>query len=235
MVEICDRSSIRGRVAGFAVACLVGASLVLIFVVAPTEATMGEVQRILYLHVAVAWCGLAGFVGMTIFGVVYLFRCELKWAFWAQASGEVGWLGTTLTLLTGSAWAHEAWGTWWTWEPRLTSSLVLWVIYAGIFLVRTSIEDPHRRARIGAALAIVGVSDVPLIIMATRWFRGVHPVAPEMDPTMRWVLIASVVSFSAVFAYLAFGRRRQLELAERVADMEISCGPGTYYRFGPVN
>jgi heme exporter protein C len=228
MVEACD--SIRARVAGFAVAGLVGTSLLLIFFVAPTEATMGAVQRILYIHVAVAWCGLAGIVGMTVFGAVYLFHRQLKWDFWAQASGEVGWLATTLTLITGSAWAHEAWGTWWTWEPRLTSSLVLWIIYAGIFLVRASIEDSRRRARIGAALAIVGVSDVPLIIMATRWFRGVHPVSPEMDLTMRWVLVASVISISAVFAYLAFCRQHHLVLADRTADMEISYGPETLYR-----
>jgi hypothetical protein len=82
---------------------------------------------------------------------------------------------------------------------------------------------------------MVGVSDVPLIIMATRWFRGVHPVSPEMDPTMRWVLVASVVSISAVFAYLAFCRQHHLALANRAADMEISHGPETSYRIGPAH
>lgn len=232
MSQLHDRSSKGALIAGSLITCLVLTSLVLIFFVAPTEATMGDIQRILYLHVAVAWCGLAGFAGMTIFGAVYLFRRDLKWDYWSQASGEVGWLATTLTLVTGSAWAHEAWGTWWTWEPRLTSSLVLWFVYAGIFLVRSSIEDPHRRARVSAVLALVGASDVPLIIMATRWFRGVHPVAPEMDPGMRWVLLVSVASFTALFAYLVVQRRRQLELAERAAELEISCWRETQYRAG---
>ena len=140
-----DRMS-RGTVAaGAVVACLVLASLLMIFFVAPTEATMGDVQRIVYLHVSVAWCGLAGCLVMGFCGAMYLVRRRLEWDFWSQAAGEIGWLCTTLTLITGSAWAHEAWGTWWTWEPRLTSSLVLWIIYAGVMLVRSSIEDPHRR------------------------------------------------------------------------------------------
>lgn len=207
---------------GAVVACLVVVSMWMIFFVAPTEATMGDVQRIVYLHVSVAWCGLAGCLAMGCCGAVYLVRRRLEWDFWSQAAGEVGWLCATLTLITGSAWAHEAWGTWWTWEPRLTSSLVLWIIYAGIFLVRSSIEDPHRRARISGVLAVVGMSDVPLVLMATRWFRGVHPVTPEMDPRMRLVLLTSVICFTALFAYLAALRRRQLEMSERAMQLETT-------------
>jgi heme exporter protein C len=206
---------------GAMIACMLLTAAILIFFVAPTEATMGDVQRILYLHVAVAWCGLAGCMAMAFFGAMYLIRRCPKWDFWSQASGEVGWLCATLTLVTGSAWAHEAWGTWWTWEPRLTSSLLLWILYGGIFLLRSSIEDVNRRARTSAVLALVAVADVPLIFMATRWFRGVHPATPEMDPTMRLVLVVSVAAFSAFFAYLVVLRRRQLELADRVADLEV--------------
>ena len=215
-----DRMSSGTVAAGAVVACLVLASVLMIFFVAPTEATMGDVQRIVYLHVSVAWCGLAGCLVMGFCGAMYLVRRRLEWDFWSQAAGEIGWLCTTLTLITGSAWAHEAWGTWWTWEPRLTSSLVLWIIYAGVMLVRSSIDDPHRRARIGGVVALVGVSDVPLVLMATRWFRGVHPVTPEMDPRMRFVLLVSVVSFTALFAFLAVQRRRQLEHAERATQLE---------------
>jgi len=216
------RSSWITIAAGAVVTCFVLASLFMIFFVAPTEATMGDVQRILYLHVSVAWCGLAGCIAMGLCGAMYLVRRRLQWDHWSQAAGEAGWLCTTLTLVTGSAWAHEAWGTWWTWEPRLTSSLVLWIVYAGIFLVRASIEDRHRRGRISAVLTLLGLCDVPLVIMATRWFRGVHPVAPEMDHGMRIVLLASVVSFSAFFAYLVVQRRRQLELSERATELETS-------------
>lgn len=208
--------------AGAIVAGLVLTSLFMIFFVAPTESTMGDVQRIVYLHVSVAWCGLAAMIAMGWCGAMYLVSRRLAWDFWSQAATEVGYLCTTLTLITGSAWAHEAWGTWWTWEPRLTSSLVMWIIYSGILLVRSSIEDPYRRGRIGAVLAIIGIADVPLVLMATRWFRGVHPIAPEMDPQMRMVLLITVVSFTVLFASLVVLRRRQLELAERTAELESS-------------
>jgi heme exporter protein C len=204
------------------VACLVLAALFMIFFVAPTEATMGDVQRIVYLHVSVAWGGLAAMLATAFCGAMYLVRRRIEWDFWSQAAAEVGFLCATLTLVTGSAWAHEAWGTWWTWEPRLTSSFVLWIMYSGILVFRSSIEDPGRRGRTSAVLALIGVADVPLVLMATRWFRGVHPVAPEMDTQMRFVLLASVVSFTVLFAYLIVQRRRQLVLAERVAEAESS-------------
>jgi heme exporter protein C len=204
-----------------AVALLLAAAIALIFFYAPTEASMGEVQRILYFHVAVAWCGLAGFVASAACSVVYLARRRLAWDHAAQSAAEAGWLCTTLTLVTGSLWAHEAWNTWWTWEPRLTSSLVLWLIYCGVFLVRTGIEDPFRRARTCALITILGVSDIPLIVMATRWFRGVHPVTPEMDPRMRVVLLTAAISFTAFFVYLVSVRRRQLEALERIESLEM--------------
>jgi heme exporter protein C len=202
------------------IACLLMTGLALIFWVAPTEATMGEVQKVLYLHVSVAWCGLVGCLVMGACGASYLAGRRLAWDHAAQAAAEVGWLCTSLTLVTGSLWAHEAWGVWWTWEPRLTSSFVLWLVYAGVFVVRGGIEDPHRRARIGALLSVVAVCDVPLVVVATRWFRGVHPVSPEMDPRMRAVLIAAVLGFTGFFGLLAFQRGRQLQLAERLAETE---------------
>jgi heme exporter protein C len=207
---------------GILTTCLIFASLWMIFFVAPTEDTMGDVQRIIYIHVPIAWFGLAGCVAMGCSGAMFLVRRRLEWDFWSQAAGEVGWLCSTLTLVTGSAWAHEAWGTWWTWEPRLTLSLVLWIIYAGLFLVRSGIEDPYRRARVVGVLSVVGMSDVPLVLMATRWFRGVHPITPEMEPRMRLVLWTSVVGFTALFAWLVAIRRRQLELSERTMQLEIA-------------
>jgi heme exporter protein C len=202
------------------VPCLLPAAMALIFWVAPTEATMGEVQKILYLHVSVAWCGLAGCLGMGACGAMYLARRRTAWDHVAQASAEIGWLCSTLTLVTGSLWAHEAWGVWWTWEPRLTSSFVLWLIYAGIFLVRAGIDDPHRRARTGALLSVMAVCDVPLVVVATRWFRGVHPVTPDMDPRMRAVLLATVAGFTGFFVMLTLLRCRQLRAADRVAELE---------------
>lgn len=202
------------------VAALLLVAHAMIFFVAPREVTMGDVQRIVYLHVSVAWCGLAGCLTMGLAGAAYLFRRTLRWDHWSQAAAEIGWLCTTLTLATGSLWAHEAWNTWWTWEPRLTSSLVLWMLFAGYLLVRSSIDDPQRRARISAVLAVLTLADVPLVVMATRWFRGVHPVTPEMDPRMRLVLLVSVLSYTVLFAALIVVRRRQLEHAADLVTQE---------------
>jgi heme exporter protein C len=202
------------------VAILLAVAHWMIFVVAPREATMGDVQRIVYLHVAVAWCGLAGCICMGGTAAMYLLRRNPAWDQWSHAAAEIGWLCTTLTLATGSLWAHEAWNTWWTWEPRLTSSLILWMLFAGYLLVRAGLDDPDRRARFGAVIAVLTLADVPLVVMATRWFRGVHPITPEMDPRMRLVLLVSVVSYSALFAWLLFVRRRQLAMVERVIAME---------------
>jgi heme exporter protein C len=186
--------------------------------VAPTESTMGHVQRILYVHVPVAWLGLLACLALAGSGLAYLAGRDLGWDHWFQAALELGWLCCGLTLVTGSLWAHQAWGTWWVWDPRLTTAFILWAIYSGIWLVRAGIDDPHRRARVGAILAILGVLDVPLVLLATRWFRGLHPVVPEMAPRMRLTLLACLVGFTVFFGTLACRRRRQLALADEAAE-----------------
>ena len=201
-------------------AALTTAAILAIFCFAPTEETMGHAQRIVYVHVSVAWLSLVGFAVMAGTGVAYLLGRNLSWDQWSQAAAELGWLASGLTLLTGSLWARAAWNTWWTWDPRLTAAFVLWAIYSGYLIVRASLEDPHRRARIGAVLAILGLLDVPLVVMATRLFRGVHPVAPQMEPSMRLTLLLSVASFTLLFAVLLARRRAQLHLESLLGTLE---------------
>ena len=201
-------------------ACLLAAAVLAIFVYAPTEQTMGQAQRILYLHVSVAWAGLAGFLLMAGAGGVYLLRRDLRWDHWAAAAAEVGWLCSTLTLITGSLWARAAWNTWWTWDPRLTATAVLWAVYCAYLILRSGLEDPHRRARAGAALGIIGLVDLPMVAMATRWFRGIHPPSPEMEPAMRATLLLSAVAFAGLFALLVACRRRQLQIQETLLRWE---------------
>jgi heme exporter protein C len=207
---------------GIACAASVGALVLLalgaILLVAPTEETMGLAQRIVYVHVAVAWLALAGFIVMGIAGAMYLLRRDLACDHWAQGAAELGWLCASLTLATGSLWAHAAWDTWWTWDPRLLASFVLWAGYSANLMARAQVDDPHRRARLGAVLAIVGMLDVPLVIMATRWFRSIHPRTPEMEPLMRGVLLGSIFAFTALFAWILNLRRRQLGLEEFVLN-----------------
>ena len=199
---------------------LLAVAILAVTLLAPTEHSMGHAQRILYLHVAVAWLGLACLPAAGVCGGLYLRRRNLAWDHWSQAALEIGWLASGLTLITGSLWARAAWGTWWTWDPRLTNALVLWTIYCGLLLVRSALEEPHRRARLGAVLAMVAAFDVPLVILATRWFRGVHPVAPQMEPAMRLALLLSIAGFTALFAALLVRRRRQLHLAARIMTLD---------------
>ena len=207
------------------VAVLLTGAIVAIFVLAPTERTMGATQRIVYVHVAVAWFALLSFVIMATAGAMYLARRDLSWDHWAQAAGELSWLCCGLTLVTGSLWARSAWGTWWTWDPRLTTSLILWTLCSGCLIVRGNLDDPHRRARVGAVLAIVGSLDIPLVLIAAHWFRGVHPASPGMEPSMRAVLFASLVGFTALFGLLLARRREQLHLENLVARLEQDVEP----------
>jgi heme exporter protein C len=188
---------------------------------APTEQTMGDSQRVMYVHIAVAWLALLGFIAMAACGSAYLLSRNLSWDQWSQAACEVGWLCSTLTLVTGSLWAHAAWGTWWTWDPRLVTSFILWAFYSGNLILRSGLDDVHQRARLVAVAAIIGVADVPLVVMATRWFRGIHPVSPEMEPSMRYALLASVVGVTAIMTILVVRRRTQLQLESRVTQLQM--------------
>ena len=192
---------------------------------APTEATMGHSQRVLYVHVSVAWLALVGFIVVAATGLLYLLRRDLWWDRWAQAAAELGWLCACLTLMTGSLWAHSAWGTWWTWDPRLITSFILWALYGGYLVSRGNLDDPHCRARVAAVLAIVGVLDVPLVIMATRWFRAIHPVSPTMEPSMRLVLLLTVAGFTAFTTLLVVCRRNQLQLENLLGELERATDP----------
>jgi heme exporter protein C len=203
------------------VTCLLLASLGMAMIVAPTEETMGHVQRILYIHVASAWLGLLGFAVMGACGLAYLLRRNLAWDHWSHAANEVGWLCSSLTLLTGSLWAHSAWGTWWTWDPRLTTMFILWALYSSSLVVRGSVDEPHQSARIAGTLAILGLLDLPLVIMATRWFRGIHPVSPEMEPIMQVTLLLNVVAFTVFFGLLFARRRSQLVSESLLYELEL--------------
>jgi len=212
------------------VGAAVFAALVGIFWVAPEESTMGPAQRIVYLHVASAWSSLCGSLALGLLGLLYLGGGHRRWDRAAQAAAEIAWLCSSLTLATGSLWAHSAWGTWWTWDPRLTTTLILWLLLAGYFLVRGAIDEPQRRARISAVLALLATADVPMVILATRWFRGIHPVTPAMDPRMRWVLLISVLAFGTLFLFLGIMRWRQLNQVEKLVDDELDASYDTLER-----
>jgi len=175
---------------------------------APTEAQMGDVQRIFYFH---APAGIAAFLAFAVTGVasfLYLWRRSLAYDVIAHASAEAGLLFCTIVLVTGPLWARPVWFTWWTWEARLTTTLVLWLIYIAYVLVRRYTENRDQQARFAAVLGIIGALDIPIVYRSVTWWRGLHPVVltPSggggLDPAMRAVFIRCIVVYFVLYACL---------------------------------
>ena len=188
------------------VAALYGA-----LVYAPTEQVMGDVQRIFYFHVPSAWVAFLSFGVVFVASIGYLWKRKRIFDAVACSAAEIGVVFTTLVLITGPIWGRFAWGTWWTWDPRLTTTLILWLIYISYLMLRGSISDPSQRARVSAVLGIVGFVDVPIVFMAIRWWRTIHPVVFEVDsiglaPAMLQAFIVSLTAFTILFVYLLLQR-----------------------------
>ena len=153
--------------ATFAAGLLIGFS-------APPDANQGTLVRLLFLHVPSAWLSYLAYGGTFLFGLAYLISRGRRFDRLAAASAEIGLLFTILTLLGGSLWAKPTWGTYWVWEPRLTTTALSLVIYGGYFIVRGLIEDPDRRARVAAVIGIAGTLYIPVNYMSVYWWRSIH-------------------------------------------------------------
>lgn len=192
-------------------------ALYMVFIYVPTEKTMGIVQRIFYLMVPMAWLALFSFIIIFISSILYLKTRETKWDVIAISAAEMGLIFTTLTLIAGSIWARPIWGVWWTWEPRLTATLVLWLIYLAYFMVRSLATEESRGATFAAVVGIVGFVDVPIIGMATTLWRGMHPGAiifqGGLDPSMLLTLLINIAAFT-VFYILLLTQRISIRNAE---------------------
>jgi heme exporter protein C len=205
-------------------AIVIGVALLLVFLVAPREAVMGDVQRIFYFHVPAAWVGyLALFVSFTA-SLLYLIQRSRRWDRLAVSSAEIGLVFITQGIITGSFWAKATWGVWWTWEPRLTTSAVLWAIYASYLTLRRAIEEQDRRARVAAVYSILGFVAVPINFMAIRWWRTVHPLVFEggganLTPAMVRVLIVSIVAFTLFYLAVLLLRLRLEWTQDRVEQL----------------
>ena len=183
---------------------LLGFSTYQALFVAPTEQTMGDVQRIFYYHAPTAWvAGLCFFVNF-LASIVYLWKRSLDADALALASAEVGVVFCTIVLITGPIWARPVWGIWWTWEARLTSTLVLWLIYVS-YLVLRRFAAGSQTPVLAAALAIFGFVDVPIVYMSIRWFRTQHPQpviaggqGSGLDPVMWHAFLWNLLAFTCV-------------------------------------
>ena len=196
-----------------------GAALYAALLYAPTERIQGDVQRIFYFHVPLAWTSYLAFFVVFVASAAYLVKRAPLMDAIARSSAEVGLLFTTMMLITGSLWARPIWGTWWSWDARLTTTLLLWFIYVGYLMLRSSVEDEEKGARYAAVIGIVGAVDIPIIHQSVVWWRSLHPESvvlasggPAMPTSMLIALLVSLAAFTVLYVVLVLLRTR-LELA----------------------
>src|SRR5437588_698560 len=194
--------------------------------VAPTEATMGLIQRIFYFHVPFGWSAFVAFFISFLSSIGYLGSRAPKWDWLAVSSAEVGVPFVTVLLVTGPIWAHPVWGIWWTWDARLTSTFVLWVLYVCYLLLRSLIDEPERRAVVSAVFNIFAAVDIPLVYFSIWFFRTQHPqpvigAGGSLDPRMLDVLLLCWGATLALLALLLRQRYRVEALRWEVERLRL--------------
>jgi heme exporter protein C len=192
--------------------------------VAPPDRLMGEVQRIMYVHVPAAWVGLLAFFVVFVASIAYLIRRDLWWDHLAHAAAELGVVFIGLAIALGSIWGKPTWGVWWTWDPRLTTSALLLVIYLGYLALRAFVDEPERRARAAAAVGIIGFLDVPVVYLSVLWWRTLHQTPSSPETVARPMLLAlwlAMASFTLLFAFFLTQRFRLARAQSRVELMEV--------------
>ncbi len=207
-------------------------SLWMVFFFAPTERTMGVVQRIFYVHVPSAWVAFLAFGIVALTSLGYLWLRDDRLDAIALSAAELGTVFTTIVLVTGPLWGKIAWGAWWVWEPRLTLTLLLWLIYVGYFMLRGAAENPERGKRFAAVLGIIGAANIPLIHVSVNWFRSQHPEAvvlrpegPRADPAIVQTLLVSLLAFTLLFFALLLMRYGAERLSRRVEAARLRPRP----------
>ncbi len=193
------------------------------FIYAPTEKIMGVVQRIFYFHVASAWTGLLSFFFVFLGAILYLWKKDPKYDRFSHSAVELGVLFFTIVLITGPIWAKPVWGAWWTWDPRLTSTFVLWLIYVAYLLFRGSLKDHPAIRTYAAVYGIIGFVDVPIVWMSIHWWRTIHPkvITPQkvdLDPRM-WTSV--LVCFATLMILYAVFMRMRMRLEAFQEDVHL--------------
>jgi heme exporter protein C len=204
-------------------------ALGMVFLYAPREATMGDVQRIFYFHVASAWVGFFAFFVTCLASAAYLARGERRWDILALSSVEIGAAFIAMTVVTGALWAKPVWGTYWTWEPRLTISAVQLLIYIAYGMLRASVEEAERKARFAAVYGIVAFVTVPLSWFAIRWWRTIHPdvltgSGMAITPHMVHTLLVSLAAFTLLYVTFLRQRMRLERATDRLVHLRLQAG-----------
>jgi heme exporter protein C len=208
-------------------------SLSLVFFYAPLEAVMNYVQKIFYFHISNAWVGMLGFIVAAVSGIIYLAKKEMKWDIIEMAAVEISLVFFFIAIVTGSIWAKPSWGTYWTWDARLTTAAILEMIYLAYLLLRQGIEDPEQRARFGAVYTLVGAISVPISFLSIRIWQTIHPAVIGvggagtqggfgMTSPMLVTMFFCLATFSAIFITLLWYRVRLGILAEQVDNKRLT-------------
>ncbi len=214
---------------GLTAFALIIIGLYMAFLYAPTEVNMGLVYRIFFFHLASVAAGMIGIVVVAIAGAAYLRTNARAWDRVAEASAEIGVMFSTAALVSGSIWAKPIWGVWWTWDPRLTTFLILWLIYIAYLMLRASARDDARVARFSAVFGILGALDVPLVIMSSRIWRGISPVLFQetaqgftfgLTGEMTQTLFVAIAAFILLYFYLLIQRVRLEEIRDEVVAIK---------------
>jgi len=205
----------------------------MVFLYAPLEVSMGQVQKIFYFHTAAFWTGMLGFGCSMVAGIIYLRTHNHIWDVVELAGIEIALVFCLVGIIAGSIWAYPAWNTWWTWDPRLTTVTIMELAYFAYLMLRAGIDDPDRRARFGAVYSIVAFLSVPLTFFSIRLFNTIHPVvigssdpgaAGTFDMTSKMVttFMIALLAFTFVFIDLLWHRIRLGKLADKIEQKKLS-------------
>ncbi len=202
-------------------------AIYMVFIKVPTDKFQGIVQRIFYFHVPLAMMTFVAFGLVAVASIFFLWRGSRFWDRLAHSAAEVGMVFCTLVLVTGPIWARPIWGTWWTWDARLTTTLILWLIYAAYLMLRTMSGTGDEGARYAAVLGIVGAIDIPIINRSVYWWRTIHPAVLITrqggsglgDPRMQATFGVCMVAFLLLFVWLLWVRNESGRLRDAVEDL----------------
>lgn len=196
------------------------------FAYAPTEKIMGQIQRIFYFHMGTVWVATIAFIIVFISSIMFLFKNKRKWDILAYTSAEIGVLFITLTIITGSIWAKPVWGTWWTWDPQLTTTFILWLLYIVYLIIHSGAGEDEKKAKFAAVFGIIAFIDLPLVYISARVMRGISPVvfgpggggiAPEMLNT----LLVTFIAFTFLFILLLTERIKLEKMKDEVKRLKL--------------
>lgn len=210
------RIRIFTRIYWLLTALLFALAIARLLLATPTEATMGPIQKVFYLHLPVAIATFLACLVSFIGSIGYAWQRRPRWDLLAAAAARIAVIFCSVVLITGMIWGRGAWGQWWTWSPRLTFSLVLWLLYVVYLMIRGSIESPSRRAVVSAVYGIVAFLDVPLVYLSVRLMPDIHPISVELAPAMKVTLLSWFVPVFLLAGGLIVARFRIDDHAARL-------------------